>query len=68
MKDHVERIFLFGIMWSFGALLELPDRILMQNFLKKKFPNLKYPEEMEEGLIFDFLVDRNGKQERIYVE
>lgn len=32
---HLEHLFLFSLMWSTGALLELKDRLKMQDFVLK---------------------------------
>ena len=33
-KMHVERLFLFSVVWSFGSLLQGPDRIHFSDFIK----------------------------------
>lgn len=30
---HLEKVFLFSVMWSLGAVLELEERNFLQNFL-----------------------------------
>lgn len=59
---HYERLFIFAIMWSFGALLELEDRALMEVFLKNKRPRLDLPKvhPVRNENIFEFLVDEQG--------
>lgn len=39
---HLEKLFLFALMWSLGALLELEDRVQLESFIanhKSKFGN-----------------------------
>lgn len=59
---HYERIFIFSLMWSFGALLELEDRSKMESFLVKHKPKLDLPKRAPGGkeTIFEFLVDSEG--------
>ena len=44
----MEKLFIFVIMWSMGALLELDDRAKMEEFLLKHPSNLHYP-QLKEG-------------------
>ncbi|XP_022239106.1 dynein heavy chain 8, axonemal-like [Limulus polyphemus] len=63
---QVEKNFVFALMWSFGALLEPPDRELMAQFLKNHPYKLKLPpaEETEKGnTIFEFCVNQKGEWE-----
>nr|XP_018669928.1 dynein heavy chain 5, axonemal-like isoform X1 [Ciona intestinalis]XP_026692815.1 dynein heavy chain 5, axonemal-like isoform X1 [Ciona intestinalis] len=65
-KTHLERLFVFCMMWSLGALLELPDREKMEEFLYKykkdngvlNLPNLK-PGAGEN--MFEYLVSESGE-------
>lgn len=59
---HYERLFIFALMWSFGALLELEDRSQMEMFLKKHKPKLDLPKvhPAQNENIFEFLVDAEG--------
>ena len=62
-KVHYERLFIFVLMWSFGALLELEDRTLMEEFLIKKIrPRLDLPKihPARNENIFEFFVDDEG--------
>jgi len=56
-NKHIERLYVFAIMWSIGAYLELDDRSRLQEFLKTNFqldmPNLS---SNPEDTIFDYFV------------
>ena len=60
---HVERLFIFSLMWSFGALLELDDRAKMEEFLATE-TELELPEIMPGSgdTIFEYKVDSTGKK------
>ncbi|XP_035209771.1 dynein heavy chain 8, axonemal-like isoform X2 [Stegodyphus dumicola] len=59
---HYERLFIFALMWSFGALLELDDRSQLEIFLKRHKPKLDLPKvhPARNENIFEFLVDAEG--------
>ncbi|GIY16074.1 dynein heavy chain 8, axonemal [Caerostris darwini] len=59
---HYERLFIFAMMWSFGALLELEDRSKMQIFLTKHKPKLDLPKmsPATKETIFEYMVDAEG--------
>ena len=51
-----------SLMWSIGALLELPERKKMQEYLKENYPSLNFPpcRPNTDDTIFDFVVDSHG--------
>ena len=60
--EHLGRLYVFAIMWSLGALLELDDREQMQEFMVDRCsvdlpPFQKHPPGTT---IFEFLVDDKG--------
>ncbi|XP_068199657.1 dynein axonemal heavy chain 5 isoform X2 [Antennarius striatus] len=59
----VSRLFVFALMWSLGALLELDDRAKMEAFLKGHSSSLDLPETQDDQTIFEFTVDEQGQWE-----
>ena len=60
-EPHLERIFLFALMWSLGAVLELDDRDKMENFVLTHPSKMKWPKVEEGESIFEFLVNKDGQ-------
>ena len=60
--QHLERLYLFCVMWSLGALLELDDRAKMEQFMRENFEHDLPPvdEEIHET-IFEYLVAEDGR-------
>ncbi|KAK3588114.1 hypothetical protein CHS0354_012171 [Potamilus streckersoni] len=58
--SHLEKLFIFSLMWSLGALLELEDRSKMENFMLKHGSNLDFPKLSGDQTIFEYLVDDKG--------
>ncbi|KAG5460154.1 MAG: hypothetical protein BJ554DRAFT_7832, partial [Olpidium bornovanus] len=60
--DHLEKLFVFALMWSLGALCELDDRKKLQQFLLTNAPNLKYPplDQNSADTIYEFHVADDG--------
>ncbi|KAK6616888.1 Dynein heavy chain 8, axonemal [Polyplax serrata] len=57
---HLERLFLFTLMWSLGAVLELGEREKMENFVLSHESKLKWPKLQGGDSIFEFLVNEDG--------
>ncbi|KAM9098289.1 dynein axonemal heavy chain 5 [Sarcophilus harrisii] len=61
-SEHLERLYVFSLMWSVGALLELQDRYKMENWLrshetlKLDLPHL----DGNEDTMFDYYVTTDG--------
>ncbi|XP_022920277.2 dynein axonemal heavy chain 8 [Onthophagus taurus] len=58
-EKQLERFFIFALMWSLGACLELDDRETMEAFCLQK--KLDWPKCQEGETIFEFVVGENGK-------
>jgi dynein heavy chain len=62
-RDHYERIYIFTLMWSIGAFLEIDDRVKMEEFIRKAdsfkliLPDI--PSDSDQTM-FDYMVDTNG--------
>ena len=59
--SQLERLYIFCVMWSLGALLELDDRAKMEEFMKGNF-ELDLPSIVQgsNDTIFEFLVNDAG--------
>ncbi|XP_053268003.1 dynein axonemal heavy chain 5 [Pleuronectes platessa] len=62
---HVDvgRLFMFVVMWSLGALLELDDRAKMEAFLKGHGSSLDLPHTQDDQTIFEFTINEQGQWE-----
>lgn len=61
IPEHMERLFIFAIMWGQGALLELADRLKLQIFLQKHKSKPKLPKLVGEETIFEYMVNSEGQ-------
>ena len=63
-KQHLERLYIFSLMWSVGALQELDDRAKMEQHMRKKTElDLPPVEEGSGDTIFEFKVNGAGQWE-----
>ena len=60
--EMMGRYFVFALMWSLGAMLELYDRKKLEEFLVQK-KILDLPKIKGEETIFEYLVSENGEWE-----
>lgn len=58
---QLERLFLFAVMWSLGAVLELDDRAKLEEFVLSHPAKLEWPKVHGEQSVFEFLVGDDGK-------
>ena len=59
--SHLEKLFVFSLMWSLGALLEIDDRAKLEQFMKE-MEKLSLPLVSDEQTIFEYVVDSSGEQ------
>ncbi|XP_070784429.1 dynein axonemal heavy chain 5 [Enoplosus armatus] len=59
----VGRLFVFAVMWSLGAVLELDDRAKMEAFVKRISSSLDLPHTQNDQTIFEFTVNEQGQWE-----
>uniref|UniRef100_A0AAZ3RNU2 Dynein, axonemal, heavy chain 5 n=1 Tax=Oncorhynchus tshawytscha TaxID=74940 RepID=A0AAZ3RNU2_ONCTS len=62
-QGDVSRLFVFAVMWSVGALLELEDRSKMEAFLEAHPATLDLPQTQGDQTIFEFMVNERGQWE-----
>ncbi|XP_029442962.1 dynein heavy chain 5, axonemal-like [Rhinatrema bivittatum] len=62
-QEHVARLFVFAVMWSVGALLELDDRAKMEMFLRNHSATLELPAANGDETIFEFVINDGGQWE-----
>ncbi|ROT80144.1 hypothetical protein C7M84_001143 [Penaeus vannamei] len=61
IEEHIQRLFVFSIMWSIGAFMELPDRAKLEQYIRKEHQTLDLPEgRSPSDSIFNYRVDDNG--------
>lgn len=62
-RPHLERLYLFSIIWSMGAFLEKDDRIKLDKHLTTSFSHLALPPRKpnSDETIFDFVVGTDGE-------
>ncbi|KAJ3097005.1 Dynein heavy chain 5, axonemal [Phlyctochytrium planicorne] len=62
-SDYMERLYIFALFWSLGALLELDERKKLQAFLLEKAPDLKYPplDTASQDTFYEYFVAENGQ-------
>ena len=62
--QHLEKLYVFAIMWSIGAFLELDDRNKLETFMRTNSEfKLELPkiDEQSEDTMFDYFVNENGE-------
>ncbi|XP_039952580.1 dynein heavy chain 8, axonemal [Bactrocera tryoni] len=59
-ERFLERMFLFALMWTLGAVLEIKERDKFEEFLVKHPSKLKWPKRQPNETIFEFYVDDQG--------
>lgn len=63
-SEHLERLYVFALVWSMGAMLETEDRLKFDEFLKTNLPDLSLPvngTKSKESTVFDYMVNQEGQ-------
>ena len=62
--EHLGRLFVFAMMWSLGALLELEDRVRMEEYMVDRCASVDLPpfnKHPAGTTMFEFVVNDKGK-------
>ncbi|XP_066532241.1 dynein axonemal heavy chain 8-like isoform X2 [Hoplias malabaricus] len=57
---HLERLFVFCLMWSLGALLELDERDKLETFIRSHKSKVGLPPAKSGETMFEYMVNQNG--------
>ncbi|OXU30794.1 hypothetical protein TSAR_013179 [Trichomalopsis sarcophagae] len=60
-NHHIEKLFLFSLMWSLGSVLELDGRAALQEYMLHHPSYCNWPKCREDETIFEFLVSDTGE-------
>ncbi|XP_056247105.1 dynein axonemal heavy chain 8-like [Seriola aureovittata] len=58
---HMERLFVFCLMWSLGALLELEDRDKLEAYIRSHESSINVPKTQPGETMFEYMVNPNGE-------
>ncbi|XP_060567478.1 dynein axonemal heavy chain 5-like [Ruditapes philippinarum] len=60
---HIERLYLFCLIWTFGGLLDANDRKSFSDLLKNTFNSVRtyLPDDDRDICVFDYYVDESGE-------
>lgn len=62
--EHLHRLYIFAMTWSFGALLATEDRLKLNQFVHEKFEDFDFPidehQPNAQQSIFDYFVTKTG--------
>ncbi|XP_013102946.2 dynein axonemal heavy chain 8 [Stomoxys calcitrans] len=59
-EKYLERIFLFAMMWSLGAVLEINEREKLEEFFTTHHSKMKWPKKEPGETVFEYYVDDSG--------
>ncbi|KAM4740016.1 dynein axonemal heavy chain 8-like [Anableps anableps] len=60
-SKHLERLFVFCLMWSIGAILELEDRDKLEEYMRGHESRIDLPKTNQGETMFEYMVDTNGE-------
>lgn len=59
-SKYLERLFVFCLMWSLGALLELEDRDKLEAYIRAHESCIDVPQTQSGETMFEYMVNPNG--------
>lgn len=59
-SKRLERLFVFCLMWSLGALLELEDRDKLEAYIRAHESSIDVPQIQSGETMFEYMVNPNG--------
>lgn len=67
-SSHYEHLYIFTVMWSVGAFLELDDRSKLEVYIRGNGEfSLDLPKlEVQDSTMFDYFVDKQGKEKHAH--
>ncbi|XP_068458453.1 dynein axonemal heavy chain 8-like [Clinocottus analis] len=60
-SKHLEHLFVFCLMWSLGAILELEDRDKLEEFIRAHDSRIDVPRTQQGETMFEYMVNTNGE-------
>lgn len=61
VQEHIQRLFVFTMMWSLGCFMELADRAKIEQYMRANYRDLDLPPQVgADDSMFDYRVDENG--------
>lgn len=59
-SKHLEHLFVFCLMWSLGAILELEDRDKLEKYIRDHDSHIDLPQTNPGETMFEYMVNTNG--------
>ncbi|XP_035999780.1 dynein heavy chain 8, axonemal [Fundulus heteroclitus] len=60
-SKHLERLFVFCVMWSIGAILELEDRDKLEEYMRGHDSKIDLPPTKPGETMFEYMIETNGE-------
>ncbi|XP_056290683.1 dynein axonemal heavy chain 8-like [Pseudoliparis swirei] len=60
-SKHLEHLFVFCLMWSLGAILELEDRDKLEKYIRDHDSHIDLPQTNPGETMFEYMVNTNGE-------
>jgi dynein heavy chain len=66
--QHLHRLYVFSLVWSMGAFLDIGDRKKFSDFLHDKLASvldLPKSNKLPDAVVFDYMVSQQGEQDSV---